>query len=282
MLVYYFFQEKKRLHKRALNVSSYHVGSVQPYNHVIMAESKAKLNELAMLDKERMMFEEVRNNYEAYIYTIKNKLVDMEEDINAVTSAEQRELVSKAADAAEEWMYDEGYNADFQTYSAKYEELKAPFEKILFRVKEVTARAEAIADLTKKLEKVEALMTKWETTMPQVTEDERSEVLTGITKVREWIKEKVDAQAAADPTSDPVFTSDEVPLQTLSLQSTVSRLSKKPKPVPKKEETTEDDKKEDTKSDDTTEQDSSSKSSEEDSTEGPTEDVQNDATTEEL
>lgn len=270
------------MHKRALNVSSYHVGSVQPYNHVIMAESKAKLNELARLDKERMMFEEVRNNYEAYIYTIKNKLVDMEEDINAVTSAEQRELVSKAADAAEEWMYDEGYNADFQTYSAKYEELKAPFEKILFRVKEVTARAEAIADLTKKLEKVEALMTKWETTMPQVTEDERSEVLTGITKVREWIKEKVDAQAAADPTSDPVFTSDEVPLQTLSLQSTVSRLSKKPKPVPKKEETTEDDKKEDTKSDDTTEQDSSSKSSEEDSTEGPTEDVQNDATTEEL
>lgn len=267
-------KEKKRLHKRDLKVASYHVGSVQPYNDVIMAESKAKLNELARLDKERMMFEEVRNNYEAYIYTIKNKLVDMEEEINAVTSAEQRELVSNAADAAEEWMYDNGYTADFKTYSTKYEELKAPFEKILFRVKEVTARADAIAELSKKLEKVESLMTKWETTMPQVTEEERSEVLAGVAKVREWIAEKVAAQAAADPTSDPVFTSDEVPLQTLSLQSTVSRLSKKPKPAPKKEDKSKDNEK---KSDNSTEKDEYSKPSEDDSSEGQTEDVQNDA-----
>lgn len=224
------------MHKRALTIDSYHVGSVQPYNEVIMAESKAKLDELARMDKERMMFEEVRNNYEAYIYTIKNKLVDMEDEINAVTTEEQRASVANSAEAAENWMYDEGYDADFETYKAKYEALKAPFEKILFRVKEVTARADAIADLSKKLEKLEALMVKWETTMPQVTEEERAEVTAGISKVREWIAEKVAAQEAADPTADPVFTSDEVPLQTVSLQATVSRLSKKPKPAPKKEE----------------------------------------------
>lgn len=229
-------KEKKRVHKGTLTVNSYHVGSVQPYNEVIMAESKAKLDELARMDKERMMFEEVRNNYEAYIYSIKNKLVDMEDEIKAVTSEEQRASVANAAEAAENWMYDEGYDADFETYKAKYEQLKAPFEKILYRVKEVTARADAIADLSKKLEKLEALMVKWETTMPQVTEEERAEVTAGIAKVREWITEKVAAQEAADPTTDPVFTSDEVPLQTVSLQATVSRLSKKPKPAPKKEE----------------------------------------------
>jgi hypoxia up-regulated 1 len=230
-------KEKKRVHKRALTINSYHVGSVQPYNEVIMAESKAKLDELARMDKERMMFEEVRNNYEAYIYTIKNKLVDMEDEINAVTSEEQRASVANSAEAAENWMYDEGYDADFETYKAKYEALKAPFEKILFRVKEVTARTDAIADLSKKLEKLESLMVKWETTMPQVTEEERAEVIAGIAKVREWIADKVAAQEAADPTADPVFTSDEVPLQTVSLQATVSRLSKKPKPAaPKKED----------------------------------------------
>ena len=71
-----------------------------------MAESKAKFDELARMDKERMMFEEVRNNYEAYIYTIKNKLVDMEDEIKAVTSEEQRASVANSAEAAENWMYD--------------------------------------------------------------------------------------------------------------------------------------------------------------------------------
>jgi hypoxia up-regulated 1 len=107
---------------------------------------------------------------------------------------------------------------------------------VFFRLKEVSARANAISDLNKKLGKVVALMTKWETTMPQVTEEERADVLAKVEDVRKWISEKTEAQAAADPTSDPVFTSDEVPLQTTEVQKVVSKLSRKPKPVPKKEE----------------------------------------------
>lgn len=229
-------KEKKRMHKRTLSVTSYHIGAVKPYSDDIMAESRAKLQELARVDKERMMLEEIRNSYESYIYLIKNKLADFEDEIAAVTTQEQRDALLKSASEAEDWMYDEGYDADLETYTKKYEELSAPAEKVFFRMKEVTARADAIKDLNEKLDKVESLMKKWETTMPHITEEERAEVLSKVDDVRKWITEKTEAQAAADPTVDPVFTSEEVPLQTTEIQKVVSRLSRKPKPAPKKEE----------------------------------------------
>lgn len=224
------------MHKRVLSVSSYHIGAVKPYSEEIMAESRAKLHELARVDKERMMLEETRNNYESYIYLIKNKLADFEDEIAAVTTEEQREALLNSASQAEDWMYDEGYDADFETYTKKYEELTGPAEKVFFRMSEVSARVDAIKELNEKLDKVEALMKKWETTMPHITEEERAGVLSKVEDVRKWIEEKTAAQAAADPTVDPVFTSAEVPLQTTEIQKVVSMLSRKPKPAPKKEE----------------------------------------------
>merc|ERR1712125_14104 len=86
---------KKKVHKQTLNVKSYYEGRVQPYSTEIMTESKAKMDELARKDKERQMLEEARNKVESYIYKIKNKLVDDEENIGKVTTESQREEVSK-------------------------------------------------------------------------------------------------------------------------------------------------------------------------------------------
>eukprot|EP00554_Chaetoceros_debilis_P015982 CAMPEP_0194125220 /NCGR_PEP_ID=MMETSP0150-20130528/59348_1 /TAXON_ID=122233 /ORGANISM="Chaetoceros debilis, Strain MM31A-1" /LENGTH=964 /DNA_ID=CAMNT_0038819017 /DNA_START=201 /DNA_END=3095 /DNA_ORIENTATION=+ len=229
-------KEKKRMLVRKLTVGSYHVGPIQPYNEFTMEESVAKMADLAKKDKDRMMLEEIKNTHESYIYLIKNKLIDFEKEIAAVSTQEQRDALSKSAEEHEEWMYDEGYDADLETYTKKYNELSAPGEKMFSRMKEVGARDEAVTEMNKKLEKVAALMKKWETTMPQVTEEERADIISKADDVKKWIAEKVEAQAAADPSTDPVFTSSEVPLQTTELQAAISKLSRRPKPAPKKEE----------------------------------------------
>lgn len=127
---------------------------------------------------------------------------------------------------AEDWMFDEGFNADLETYRNKYKELSEPAEKAFFRVSEYTARPKAIDALTKKLDKVVELMKKWETTMEHITEDERNEVLGKVDEARKWIEEKVKAQEEADPTTDPVFKSEDVPGQTKKIESIVSKLMK--------------------------------------------------------
>ena len=219
-------QEKKKVHKRTLKVDSYYVTRVQPYSDDALVESQAKLQMLADKDRERIMLEEAKNKVESYIYHIKNKMADYEDQIAKVTTSEQRESILSMASEAEDWLYEDGYDADLATFEDKYAELAGPAEDIFFRLAEMTARPEAIAALSRKLSKVEDLMAKWETEKPQVTEEERNSVMEKVNEARKWIADMQDKQADTDPTDTPAFTSEEVPLQTKGIESLVSRLSK--------------------------------------------------------
>jgi hypoxia up-regulated 1 len=129
---------------------------------------------------------------------------------------------------------DEGYNADLATMEAKYAELSEPAEKVWFRLKEMTARPAAVKEMQKKLNKVEELLMKWKDSMPQITDDEKADVTEKVDDVRKWLVEKEEEQAKKESYEDPAFTSDEVPLQTKSLERLISKLMKKPKPKPEK------------------------------------------------
>merc|ERR1711966_14756 len=157
-------KEKKKKHVRTLEVSSYHTGDIRPYSPELMAESKAKLALLAKADEERVQLEESKNKFESYIYHIRNRLIDDEELMARVSTEEQRAALSKSAEDAEEWMFDDGYTADLATVEAKYDELSGPAIKVFFRAAELTARPKAVEALTDKLTKIEELMKKWETT----------------------------------------------------------------------------------------------------------------------
>eukprot|EP00538_Stauroneis_constricta_P000438 CAMPEP_0119551156 /NCGR_PEP_ID=MMETSP1352-20130426/4487_1 /TAXON_ID=265584 /ORGANISM="Stauroneis constricta, Strain CCMP1120" /LENGTH=934 /DNA_ID=CAMNT_0007597165 /DNA_START=299 /DNA_END=3103 /DNA_ORIENTATION=+ len=228
-------KEKKRTLKRTLTVGKYYVGKVQPYSADMMEESKAKMIELDRKDMERIALEAEKNKVESYIYQIKNKLIDDEELLSKVSTEEQREELKKISEDAEEWLYDAD-DADLTVMQAKYAEISEPAEKVWFRAAELTARPEAIKDLQKKLAKVESLMTMWADEKPQVTEEERSEVLAKVANITSWIEEKEAEQATKEGHEEPAFTSAEVPLQTKTLERLVGKLNKKPKPKPAKKE----------------------------------------------
>jgi len=223
------------VHKRSLTIKAYHVGRIQPYSEDISTESVSKLKELAAKDQALKDLEETKNKLESYIYYIKNKLSDNEEEVAKVSTEEQRTALYELASSTEDWLYEDGYDADLETFQKKYEELYQPADgEIFFRMAEATARPQAILSLQTKLTKVKELMTKWKETMPQITEDEISDVLGKAAKIEEWITEMEEKQAQLAPHEMPAYNSTEVPLQTKSLNSLIAKLSKKPKPRPKK------------------------------------------------
>merc|ERR1712157_182732 len=136
----------------------------------------------------------------------------------------------------ETWMDGEGYKADLVTTEEKYVELSEPFEKIKLRIAESTARPKAIEALQKKLNEIDSLMLKWEKDMPQITEDERTEVTEKTDEIRGWILEKEQEQASKASHEEPAFLSNEVPLQLKDLEKKILKLSKRPKPKPPKKE----------------------------------------------
>ena len=243
-------KEKKKVHRRSLDIETYYTGKIRPYSEEIMEGSKTKLLELARRDQERIMLEEAKNKYESTFYMIRSKMSDDDGNIELVSTEEQRAEVLKLAEEAEDWMYYEGGDsADLETYQKKYEELIEPAQAIFDRAKEHTARPEAIKSLNEKLSQIEELMAKWESSKPQVTEEERTTVLDKVETVRKWIAEQEEAQAARKGWEEPAFTSADVPKQTKSLETLIGKLSKKPKPKPEKKEAED---KNETKSDEST------------------------------
>jgi len=249
-------KEKKKTHKKSLDVVSYHVGKVQPLSNDLMEEYKSNIATLAELDKQRILLEEAKNKLESYFYHVKNKLLDEEDNISKISTEEQREHLMKLSMDAEDWLFDEGDTADLETIQAKFDELAVPAEKVWFRLKEMTERPAAVKALNEKLVEIEEKFSLWVTNLTHITEEEKSDVYSKIEDARKWLSDKVDAQADKNGHEDPVFTSEEVPLQTKPIQKLIVKLSKKPKPKPPKVE------KNDTQSN-STQEDASDKDGEE-------------------
>ena len=224
------------MHRKTLDVESYHVGKIQPLSRDLIEEYKANIAELAELDMQRVLLEEAKNTLESYFYKVKNKLLDEEESIAKISTEEQREELTKLAREAEDWLFDEGDTASLETILAKYEELAVPAEKVWFRLEEMTKRPAAVKALNEKLVEIEEKFTKWVTNLTHITEEEKEDVFGKVESARKWLSDKVDAQAEKAGHEDPVFTSEEVPLQTKPIQKIIGKLSKKPKPKPPKVE----------------------------------------------
>ena len=223
-----------------MDVEEYYVGKVQPLSKEIKEEYMFNLAELARKDKERVLLEEAKNHLESYVYKIKNKLADDEENIAKISTAEQREEVSKLATEAEDWLFDEGDTAELEVVKAKYEELIAPAEKMWFRLSESTARPAAVQELKDKLKEVEEKFGKWVAEKDYITEEEKADLATKFEGARKWLSDKEEEQAAKASHEDPAFTSEEVPLQIKPVQKLVMKLMKKPAPKVEKNETAED------------------------------------------
>lgn len=225
-------KDKKKTHKVSLDIEGYFDSKIMPHSVELKKESEAKMEHLAEADRERQKLEAIKNKLESYIYFIKNKLIDDEEAVNSVTTQEQRDAVSKLSEDAEEWLYEDGYDADYATFSDKYAEISTPMEEIIHRMKESVDRPKAIAELKTKLEKVEKLVIQWEETMPQITDEEKSDVREKSANISSWVLEMEEKQNALEPWEKPAFLSSEVSPQFKSLERLIKRLNKKPKPKP--------------------------------------------------
>lgn len=103
-----------------------------------------RLQKIQQLDDERRAREAAKNAVEAFIYNSRNKMGDNADDLavclqlpvvlgivvicfcglQKVSSEEDRDALTAALEAAEEWLYDEGESTTLAVYKAKLAELK--------------------------------------------------------------------------------------------------------------------------------------------------------------
>lgn len=198
-----------------------------------IAEARGRLKGLAAADELRRKKEAANNELEAFIYSIRGKFVDEEEALATVSTDEQRTAVVDMANELEEWLYDDGRNAELTDYKAKHAGLKEISGPILDRLEEKDARPKAVEDVRATIVKLEGKIEAWNETMPHITEEEKERITTMIEDVKVWIDGKVEEQEKLEAHEDPAFKSTQVELQLKPALAMYQKLYKKPKPKAK-------------------------------------------------
>ncbi len=64
---------------------------------------------------------------------MKNRLIDEENELSAVSNGEQRDAVTGMAASIEEWLYDAGKEATVSDFRVKHHEIRVIAEEIFHR-----------------------------------------------------------------------------------------------------------------------------------------------------
>ncbi|POM59965.1 Hsp70-like protein [Phytophthora palmivora] len=208
--------------------------SVLPMSEAIKKESLRMLNEMEKADNKRRANLEAKNSLETFIYKAHDALSAQESQIKEVTVPEQVESLQTKLEETEEWLYDDGDKVEAAEYKKKMDALNSDLSAILFRVAEVKELPIAINTAKEYAFSTRELMNEWTTSKPQVTDEERSDVVEKIDELEAWLKESEESQKAAPKHETPVVTSADVAKKVQGVKKFVAVLAKRPKPQPVK------------------------------------------------
>jgi hypoxia up-regulated 1 len=192
------------------------------------------LKALKDTDDQRKAKEAALNDLEAYIYKVKNRIMDDEDKLKKVSTDEQRQEVLDLSNTTEEWLYEDQSAMTVTDYKKKQKEISVKAEAIFLRFSELTARPKTVEKALATLANVTSKIETWNVSMPHITAAEIEKLQEVISKAQTWITENSEKQEKANPIEDPIFLSSDVAGQLKPVSVEFEKLMRKPKPVPPK------------------------------------------------
>ncbi|KAJ0914515.1 putative Heat shock protein 70 family [Helianthus annuus] len=228
---------KKRTFRIPLKISEKSVGSVAPLSEDSLYDGKLRLDALDSKDADRRRTAELKNDLEGYIYATKEKL-DYLDDLQKVSSSEQRQSFIEKLDEVQDWLYTDGEDASATQFQERLDQLKAIGDPIFFRYKELTARPEASQTAKQYFSELQEIVSGWESKKPWISKEKIDQVLHEADDLKKWLDDKEAEQQKLSASSTPAYTSQEVIDKLLDLKDKVASTNRIPKPKPKVEKPT--------------------------------------------
>ncbi|KAL2585523.1 hypothetical protein AAZV13_13G003200 [Glycine max] len=100
-------------------------------------------------------------------------------------------------------------------------------------LKELTARPAAVEHANKYIDELKQIVEEWKAKKSWLPQERVDEVIKSSEKLKNWLDEKEAEQTKTSGFSKPAFTSEEVYLKVLDLQTKVASINRIPKPKPK-------------------------------------------------
>lgn len=193
--------------------------------------AKSTLQDMAAKEQEVQAVNEVKNALEAAVYAARDKLEG--ESLIKVTTAGQREEVSKLCTDIDDWVY-EG-----STQKSDYDERLTRLHALLGPMDERIAELEAREDLPSTVSEVVASLKEIETTvkkdMPWVNASKIEKAQEKLAEFSNWWAQRQDKQKELPLSEAPAFTKVEVQEKLAVVQKEWEKLKKIKKPKEPKE-----------------------------------------------
>lgn len=223
-------ETKKRFRKVELEVVIENFGLTrQQVKDCIQSEA-----EMSLADKIIIETSDKRNELEAYIYSMRDKLDgELKPYVTNSNKIQFKELI----DRTETWLYDEGFDCTKSMYASKLDGLRKFGDPIEKRMYEEVNRKEACDALKKQIELVKAFVNNRDEAFAHVTAEERTVVRNEAESTEQWFYDELEKQGNLSSFDDPILTVDILQAKRKALYvATNGTMNKpKPKPVPKEE-----------------------------------------------
>ncbi|KAG4958229.1 hypothetical protein JHK87_034862 [Glycine soja] len=169
-----------------------------------------------------------------FLAEAKRKLqIETLEEFEKVSTSEERQSFIEKLDQVQDWLYTDGEDANATEFQERLDQLKAVGDPIFFRLKELTARPAAVEHANKYIDELKQIVEEWKAKKSWLPQERVDEVIKSSEKLKNWLDEKEAEQTKTSGFSKPAFTSEEVYLKVLDLQTKVASINRIPKPKPK-------------------------------------------------
>ena len=230
---------KKKIHRKELNfkyIAPNKEGTVLAMSADDKKKSMKVLEALQQADDERRARDSLKNTLESYVFSTRSKIREHEEDLEKVSTDEEREKIMEDLEGIEDWLYEDGEeggaNAPIDAYKEKRKKMDERVNALFFRHAELEERPKAVETARIILEAAKYKATGWITERTQISEDDRSKVMKMIEDIGKWLDEKEKKQENVETTDTPAFTSSDVKTQIRPLQRLMGRMLAKKVPEP--------------------------------------------------
>ncbi|XP_052061435.1 hypoxia up-regulated protein 1-like isoform X3 [Mytilus californianus] len=210
-------------------------------NKDLMKVMRKKLAELTAKDKEKKLLEKSKNDLEAFIFDMNDKLT--QEVYEKCSTEAEREKLSKLMSEASDWMYDQEEDAKAEIYQDKLKSLKKEIKELKARVYEFEERPKALKALKDMLNHTKYFLKS----VKNFTVVEEDRIFTDveittleklITDTKKWRDDMVEEQKKTPDSEKPKLLVEDVALKLQALDREVKYLINKaknfkPKPKPK-------------------------------------------------
>jgi len=198
----------------------------------LLASTKV-LIEFSRKEMEKKAADAAKNSLESYILSTQ-EMLGADEDIQKVTTEEQRSTFSLKLTETEDWLYTEGEDQPAAEFKKRLAELEAVGKKMIENAAELTRRPEAVNRAQDSIELLRKVINTWPETKPWLNETEVEKLSNKTDAFEEWLTGVLAEQSSRELHEEPAFRSEDVMFKFNALNKVFNKLKNKkaPKPPP--------------------------------------------------